>query len=127
MNEVLMSDRALVDLDPDIAAMISSIKDHIAINYNDPEYGLAFRRYLLFSRWPYLLEKVGLRATNEEILYNSYYWMLKFSKLYIKKHGFDAGMEQQAFKILESTSFEIDWNVVEQLTNLVETELGERP
>ncbi|WP_406700713.1 hypothetical protein V5E97_18135 [Singulisphaera sp. Ch08] len=127
MNEVLIPDQALVSLDQDLDVMLSSIGGEIVIDPNDPEYGVAFRRYLLFSRWPSLLERGELHATAEELLYNSYYWMLKFSKLHERKHGYDAGIEQQVFKILENTHCNLDWNVVEQLTNLVETELGAGP
>jgi hypothetical protein len=127
MNEVLISERFLVNLDHGIEALLPSIRNETSIDCNDPEYGVAFRRFLLFAHWPYLLENLGLHATTEGLLYNKYYWMLRFSKLYERKHGFDAGIEQQAFKILESASFELDWNVVEHVTSLVDREHGERP
>ena len=78
-------------------------------------FGRAFRRHLLFSRWPSLLGTAGLRLSKAELLYNSYYWMLEFAKLRGLKHGYDAGIEQQAFKIIEQADSELDWTIIEKV------------
>ena len=49
------------------------------------------------------------------VLYNRYYWFLQFAKMHSEEHGNDAGIEQQAFQILESAMADIDWAVVEAI------------
>ena len=77
-----------------------------------------------FSRWTSLLAEAGFHLTEQQILYNRYYWIQKFSKLYGLTHGYDAGVEQQVFKVLESADCDVNWNVIQQLADLVEKEVG---
>lgn len=59
--------------------------------------------------------------TYEEVLYSQYYWFVYFIRRYVKKYGYDAGMEQQASMLLEHLSHElgenIDWEFIEKLEN----------
>ena len=47
--------------------------------------------------------------------YNAYYWALVFAKRYQARYGFDAGIEQEAFKVLECAPADVDWQVVERI------------
>lgn len=49
------------------------------------------------------------------VLYNRYYWFRQFAQLHSEQHGKDAGIEQQAFQILEGSTADIDWAVVEAI------------
>jgi hypothetical protein len=47
--------------------------------------------------------------------YNAYYWSLVFVKRYNIRYGFDAGIEQQSFKVLERAPANVDWAITEQV------------
>ncbi|MEM5421230.1 hypothetical protein [Paraburkholderia ferrariae] len=47
--------------------------------------------------------------------YNAYYWALVFAKIYQARYGFDAGIEQEAFKVLEVAPADVDWPTVERV------------
>jgi hypothetical protein len=49
------------------------------------------------------------------ILYNRYFWFLQFARTHCEHQGNDAGLEQQALQILESSMGEIDWTVIEAI------------
>ena len=124
MSDFLVPEHMLATLDKDIGRLAASGDEAFTVDH-DELYGVAFRRYLLFSRWSRLLTEAGLRLSEEGILYNSYYWMLRFSRLHALTHGYDAGIEQQAFEILAQASCEVDWGVIEQITSLVDKEIAE--
>ncbi|SRR6266404_541917 len=126
MNEVLVPENVLAGLDLTVSRLLKSGGEAYSVDQDDELYGAAFRRHLLFARWASLLPEAGLHLSKEEILYNSYYWMLKFAKLHAEKHGYDAGMEQRVFKILEQADCDVDWSVAEQISNLVGKEIEER-
>lgn len=76
-------------------------------------------KYLLLT---YAGEDFKNSISPEELFYNRYYWFLTFLKAYTQENGLDAGMEQQAFKILEeagNTCQHIDWNEVEEISKIV--------
>jgi hypothetical protein len=125
MSEVLIPEKALAGLDETVRRLSATRAESYAVDQDDELYGTAFQRYLLFAQWPSVLTEAGLHLSKEEVLYNSYYWILKFAKLHALKHGYDAGIEQQVFKVLEQAYCDVDWSVVEQISNLVEKEIGE--
>ncbi len=84
---------------------------HVAL-LDDPDVGPALSRFLLYSRQ---LTKAGSDLDPTTAFYNAYYWFLKFKKAYTHKNGYDAGIEQQAFKLLEEASIDIDWSVIEEI------------
>lgn len=57
--------------------------------------------------------------THEEILYSQYYWFVHFKKLYFSKVGYDGGMDQQAYLLMEKLSTElegnVDWHLIEEI------------
>lgn len=68
---------------------------------------------LLFERWPELLP--GPHLDREVIFYNQYFWFKRFVALKQTCNGFDAGLEQQLFKLLEQIDFEPNWDVIKYL------------
>jgi hypothetical protein len=75
-----------------------------------------------YARYAALLDEdlrsyFGVADLSEVIaFYNAYYWSLVFLKRYDARYGFDAGIEQQAFKLLECAPVDVDWGIVEDLT-----------
>jgi hypothetical protein len=121
MNVNLIEESRLAELTDQVRKLIRS---EDLENWMDPEndhYGSAFRHYLLFDRWPFLLNKM-VTLSKEEIYCNRYYWFLKLIKAYQRKYGPDAGMEQQAFKFLEYPECDID--LLLQISDRVERENG---
>lgn len=62
-----------------------------------------------------IIAENGYTIDNELIFYNRYYWFVFFLKLYTAKHGYDAGLEQQAFQLLEESetmNIEVDWDLI---------------
>jgi hypothetical protein len=86
-----------------------------------PKYQDAYLFYRFFDgasdNNPPLLDGVS----ELEIFYNAYYWCLVFGGGYQRAFGFDAGIEQQAFRLLESAPEDVDWKTVERLRELAET------
>lgn len=77
------------------------------------EVGEALAWSLLFERWPDLLP--GPPLDHENAFYNRYFWFKRFATLKQKRDGYDAGLEQQVFQLLEYADFEVDWALMEQL------------
>ncbi|MBQ8680421.1 MAG: hypothetical protein IJ530_11760 [Treponema sp.] len=52
----------------------------------------------------------------DSILYTKYYWFTKFKERYEQLYGFDAGIEQQQYKIIEELQVRmnenLDWNII---------------
>ncbi len=76
-----------------------------------------YRNYILLENYPNYFKEVSLL----DIFYNKYYFFLAYSYLIQQENGFDAGLEQQEFKILEEgEEFEfIDWDIVEFISNTI--------
>lgn len=81
----------------------------------DEDIRQAYARYvaLLDSE---LRRELGVGEMTEDVaFYNAYYWSLVFAKRYQARQGFDAGIEQEAFKILERAPADIDWQIMERV------------
>lgn len=76
-----------------------------------------------YNYWYFLEEHEeelrGRKNTSlETILYSKYYWFLRLSEKFYEIYGFDAGMEQQQFLIIEELEQRldnVDWALVELL------------
>lgn len=66
----------------------------------------------------------NLSYTYEEILYSQYYWFVQFKNQYFAKEGYDAGMDQQAFLLIENLCNELDGNVDWELLEAIDTQGG---
>lgn len=63
--------------------------------------------------------QLGVANLSEPIVfYNAYYWALVFGMRYVARHGFDAGVEQQAFGVLECAPTDVDWQMVEYVAQI---------
>lgn len=95
-----------------------------ALDIDDPVYGQAFRRFLILSRWS-SSGAGSLPDLDEATLFCSrYYWFLRSIRLYASTDGPDAGLEQQAYPMLERADLDIDGSIIEQIEARVEMEVG---
>ena len=86
------------------------------LNVDDPSFGEALTRALLFERHPDLVERVAPGLSPRDRFYNRYYWVQRFATQYLATRGFDAGIEQWVFKLVESAdALEVDWALLEAL------------
>lgn len=77
----------------------------------------------LYNYWCFFEEK-GLEIQKlknipiDSILYSKYYWCTKYKHIYERLYGFDAGLEQQQYKIIEELQLRltenIDWNLLKK-------------
>ena len=95
-------------------------RDRLPGHYNvalldDPLGGQALKFYLLLTEMPELLADQRLSA--EQRFWSRYYWFLRYVKVREAAAGPDAGLEQQAFQILEPPPPGCcpDWSMVEQV------------
>lgn len=117
MNHELIPDSELRRRDGAIRRIVSESAGKFATELDGSAEADAFARYLLFSDSS-LYKQVELGPLSEtRIFYNRYYWFLTFAKLRRSKRGHDAGVEQQAFKLLESAPDAVDWGVVAEIAN----------
>ena len=57
----------------------------------------------------------GSPIDRESAFYNQYFWFKWFATLKQERDGYDAGLEQQVFQLLEQPGFDLDWPLIEQL------------
>lgn len=114
-QDVLIPESFLAEKDDEIKELVRVPAKTYAVKMEDDSYGTAFRNFLLFAHCPdYLADHFpGIDRTT--IFYNQYYWFVRFSRLYMKKHGMDAGLEQQAFQMVENADCEIDLAIIDSL------------
>ncbi len=123
----LVSESTLNETDEKLGRLIDKVKHEYGIDVDDDLYGSAFRYYLLFDRWPTLLQGAVPELDATVRFYNKYYWFWRMKCLYFQKHGYDAGLDQQAFQLLEYAheheTFDIDLLVTHQIEKRVEREV----
>lgn len=96
------------------------IDDSHIIEIHEQELKRSLYNYLFLKQYIDVLHNQYF-FTFEELLYSQYYWFLHFKKKYGARFGSDAGMEQQAFQLLESLTGEmeeIDWGLIEEIESL---------
>lgn len=111
---------------PEIDNLIKKSAQNYSSVLNDITFGESYKYFLLFTNWPHLLTEEGIEIDNELIFYSRYYWFIHFLKLYTLKKGMDAGLEQQAFRLLEESEridVEIDWSFIEKIQRDIEEEI----
>ena len=112
MNKMLIPESWLVDRDAEIRALVGKPLESYAINGEDCDYGRSFRYFVLFSDCSDFILKSFAEITRSSLFYNKFYWFARFSNAYMKKHGFDVGLEQQQFQMLENQEGIIDLEVI---------------
>lgn len=73
--------------------------------------GVALARALLFEHWRELAGELD----SSTAFYNRYFWFVRFATLWQAAHGYDAGIEQQAFQLTDEADFDLDWDLLEEL------------
>lgn len=65
----------------------------------------------------FILEKIA-KFTIDDLWYSQYYWLNILKQKYNKKNEYDAGINQQQFKLLEvmmESGISIDWNIIKSI------------
>lgn len=62
--------------------------------------------------------------TYDQVLYSQYYWFVQFKNQYFSIVGYDGGMDQQAFQLIENLCNELDGNVDWELLEAIDTQGG---
>ncbi|WP_020470719.1 hypothetical protein [Zavarzinella formosa] len=83
----------LVDGEPPLTGYWTPMLTH-------PTAGRSLRNYVVLTDCPELAAK--LKLTNDEQFWSRYYWYARFSREWQAAKGYDAGLEQSVFKLLES-------------------------
>jgi hypothetical protein len=125
MDDPLVALSTLQARDNEIREKIESLYKSSPAEEGDELAAAALRYYRLFSSesLPPQVDIGGL--TNAKVLYNRYYWFLTYAKRHMRYSGYDAGLEQQAFKLLDQAECEVDWSMVEAIVRRVEREVAE--
>jgi hypothetical protein len=111
-DDVLMSSAELSPHEPEVRRRAAMLDPPLNVDLEDPIYGAAFTRYLLFEHWPDLL---GRDLPMDQIFYNRYFWLVRAATLYQERHGPDAGLEQMAFQLIEHAEGDIDFDLLQTL------------
>jgi hypothetical protein len=88
------------------AAEFAGLRDRLqgyrADMIDHPVAGWCLRNYIILTEFPELLGDAGL--SEAEIYWSRYYWLTRFRLVWSAVAGFDAGLEQQFFGLLEAAS-----------------------
>jgi hypothetical protein len=114
LDDIMIPEAVLAEKDSEMRTMIETKKQSLSADIDDPTYGPSLRHFLLLSEYSVLLQG-SFRPDSQKLFYNKYYWFVRFVRLYSSKCGQDAGLEQQAFQMLEQESEQLDWSIVEEI------------
>ena len=92
-------------------------KKVLAVNWRglDDDVRQAYARYVALLD-DSLRRELGVGVLSEHVaFYNAYYWVLLCAIRLQARYGFDAGIEQEVFKLLERAPANVDWQLVEQI------------
>jgi hypothetical protein len=98
------------------------VQHSYTVDVDDEDCGEAFCYYMLFTHCPSLLQD-QIKLDEEVIFYNRYFWFLRTIKAYKSRYGTDAGMEQQAFQLLEYPPCRLDLELIAHIDSLVDEEV----
>lgn len=86
---------------------------------NDEHFGSLLQYYLFLTEYPNSIYSHLDGLNEEDLLYNRYYWFIKFKQKYNSQKGYDAGLEQEAFKLIEEIEQQLEagvnWSIIEQI------------
>lgn len=60
--------------------------------------GPSLRNYIILTEYPMVFPELSINQR----LWNRYYWYARFAKEWQDREGYDAGIEQSVFKLLET-------------------------
>jgi hypothetical protein len=81
-----------------LAGRMPALTNYHAEMLDHPTAGQSLRNYIALSECPTLLADL----TADERFWNRYYWLARFAREWQSAEGYDAGLEQSVFKLLES-------------------------
>lgn len=113
-KDPLIPPETLVPIQAELLRRIDQLDLPLAVDVREGEAGEALARSLLFEYWPDLLGG-SEELDRERLLYNRYYWFVRFVAIWQAAHGYDAGLEQQAFLMVEQADMQLDWDLLQQL------------
>ena len=62
---------------------------------------------------------VSSKEGKNKAMYSKYYWYTKYKKRYFELYGYDAGIEQEGFKLLEELENELEegvnWTIIQKI------------
>lgn len=65
------------------------------------------------------IENLMSKEDKSKIMYSKYYWYTKYKQRYFEVIGYDAGIEQEGFKLLEEIDNELedgaDWGIIQEI------------
>lgn len=65
------------------------------------------------------IESLASLEGKSKVLYAKYYWYTQYKKRYFEVFGYDAGIEQEAYKVLEEIESKLEdgvnWSVIQQI------------
>ncbi len=98
-------------------SVFENINEDILAN---PSVSESLKKYLALTQYP----ERFINIEPLDLFYNRYYWYLKFLVSHQKVFGYDAGLEQQEFRILEEGEkySGIDWGQIEKISNELKNE-----
>jgi hypothetical protein len=86
-----------------------------SIQLDNSDYKSAFYYYLFFLHHPSVSDVLRIELDGDARFYNAYYWFQRFTKMHMINYGYDAGLEQQSFKMLEGADFDLDLEVIDMI------------
>lgn len=111
----LVSFASLAECSSRISDIVGGEESMVSPGTESPEALMALRNHLLF-RDAKAVRLAGIEALNDDdLFYNQLYWFLRFVREYENSNGFNAGLHQQAFQLLERSGCKFDWSVVQQI------------
>jgi hypothetical protein len=105
----------------DIRDSVAPYKGGYSLGVNDPSAEEALIYYVLFTHCPHSLDSEEIQLDDEATFYNRYFWQRRISWLITRTRGSDAGLEQQAFQLLQSAAIDIDWELIDALQRCAQT------
>ena len=96
LYDALVPDLMIYSFVEELDAKVAALQLPHVIDTKNETYGREFLFYLLFT---HALLPLDMDAV--EVFYNRYYWFRRFMEGYQTERGLDAGLEQQAFQMLE--------------------------
>jgi hypothetical protein len=94
----LASDDDLAAAVAHLAAGESALSGYRAEMLGHPTAGRSLRNYIALTEYPDMVASL----TAEERFWSRYYWLARFARDWQAAEGYDAGLEQSVFKLLES-------------------------
>jgi hypothetical protein len=98
-DEIVTAVARLADVESRLSGYCSEMLAH-------PIAGRSLRNYCLLTECPEMVGSLGLSA--DERFWSRYYWLARFAREWQAVAGYDAGLQQQLFQLLEFAEVEYD-------------------